>query len=40
MRATKGTMSLRVAKVVNFANQADIPLTVDANMAKVVAFKA
>ena len=40
MRVTKGTTSLRVARVVDFANRADVPLTVDANMAKVVALKA
>ena len=40
MRMTKGTTSLRVARAVDLANWADVPLTVDAHMAKVVAFKA
>ena len=29
-----------VARAVNFANRADVPLVVDTNMAKVMAFKA
>ena len=40
MRATKRATPLRVAGVVDFANQADVPLAVDMNVAKVVAFKA
>ena len=31
---------MRVARAVDFANRADIPLAVDTNMAKVVAFEA
>ena len=31
---------MRVARVFDFANQADVPLAVDMNMAKVVAFEA
>ena len=37
---TKRATSLRVARAVDFANRADIPLAVDMNMAKVVAFEA
>ena len=33
-------MPLRVAGAVDFANRANVPPTVDANMAKVVAFEA
>ena len=40
MRATKRATPLRVAGAVDFANQADVPLAVDMNMAKVVAFEA
>ena len=40
MRAAKRAMLLRVAGAVDFADRADIPLTVDANVAKVVAFEA
>ena len=36
----KRAMILRVAWAVDFANGADIPLAINANMAKVVAFKA
>ena len=31
---------LRVAGAIDFANQADVPLTVDTNVAEVVAFEA
>ena len=31
---------MRVAGAVDFTNRADIPLTVDTNVAEVVAFKA
>ena len=40
IRVTKRTTLLGVARAVDFANRADIPLTVDTNMAQVVAFKA
>ena len=31
---------MRVARAVDFTNGADVPLAVDANMAKVMAFEA
>ena len=31
---------MRVARTIDFANRADVPLTVDVNMAKVVTFEA
>ena len=40
MRTTQRAAALRVARVVDFAYGADIPLAVDTNMAKVVAFEA
>ena len=39
MRTTQWAAALRVARAVDFANRADVPLAVDTNMAKVVAFK-
>ena len=40
MRATQRAAVLGVARAVDFANRADVPLAVDMNMAKVVAFEA
>ena len=39
MRTTQRAASLRVARAVNFAYGADIPLTVDVNMSEVVTLE-
>ena len=39
-RTTQWAVALGVARAVDFANRADVPLAVDMNMAKVVAFEA
>ena len=39
-RTTQWAAVLGVARAVDLANRADIPLAVDTNMAKVVAFEA
>ena len=39
-RATQRAVALGVARAVDLANRADVPLAVDMNMAKVVAFEA
>ena len=40
MRTTQRAAVLGVARAVDFANRADVPLAVDTNMAKVMAFEA
>ena len=40
MRTTQRATALGVARAVDLANRADVPLAVDMNMAKVVAFEA
>ena len=40
MRTTQRATALGVARTVDFANRADVPLAVDTNMAKIMAFKA
>ena len=37
---TQRATALGVARAVDFANRADVPLAVDTNMAKVMAFEA
>ena len=40
MRTTQWAAALGVAGTVDFADRANVPLAVDTNMAKVVAFEA
>ena len=39
-RTTQRATALRVARAVDFTNGADVPLAVDVNMVKVMAFEA